>query len=219
MANFKTYVVPLFLVFISCFTCSSYAYQFIVGGNYGWGLNPSEKYNNWAERMRFQVNDTLFFKYKQGQDSVLVVKKDDYDNCIAENYIRLLNDGKSKFKFQRSGPFYFITGNKTNCIKGQKLIVVVLAVRNHPPFPTAAPPPKGSSPSPSNSDWSPSSPSPAHGPSPSAPGSGISTAGNTPAGVSPPPHHSYACAPSVVLLSIIVSVVLSMGLGGLIISV
>ncbi|KAK4484706.1 hypothetical protein RD792_007298 [Penstemon davidsonii] len=218
MANFKTYV-PLFLVLISCFTCSSYAYQFIVGGNYGWGLNPSENYNSWAERMRFQVNDTLLFKYKQGQDSVLVVNKDDYDNCIAENYIRLLNDGKSKFKFDRSGPFYFISGNKTNCIKGQKLIIVVLAVRNRP---TAAPP-KGSSPSPSSPSPAPAK---AHGPSvtlgspASAPGSGISTAGNTPVGVSPvgvTPLGSHA--PSVVVLSIIVSVVLSMVLGGVIISI
>ncbi|KAK8537821.1 hypothetical protein V6N13_096376 [Hibiscus sabdariffa] len=29
------------------------------GGRDGWVVNPSENYNHWVERMRFQVNDTL----------------------------------------------------------------------------------------------------------------------------------------------------------------
>lgn len=36
------------------------AYKFNVGGKNGlWVVKPSENYNHWAERMRFQVNDTL----------------------------------------------------------------------------------------------------------------------------------------------------------------
>ncbi|KAE9456393.1 hypothetical protein C3L33_11692, partial [Rhododendron williamsianum] len=35
------------------------AYEFKVGGNQGWVLNPSENYNQWSARMRFQVNDTI----------------------------------------------------------------------------------------------------------------------------------------------------------------
>ena len=38
---------------------SSMAYDFYVGEKYGRVQNPKENYNNWAGRMRFQVNDKL----------------------------------------------------------------------------------------------------------------------------------------------------------------
>ncbi|XP_059669431.1 early nodulin-like protein 2 [Cornus florida] len=59
-----------------------------------------------------------FFKYKNGSDFVLVVKKDDYDKCNTEKLIMKMDDGDSVFKFDRSGPFFFISGNKDNCQKG-----------------------------------------------------------------------------------------------------
>lgn len=89
------------------------------------------------------------FRYNNGTDSVLVVSKDDYFSCNTKNPILSLQDGDSVFKFDRSGPFFFISGNADLCQKGQKLIVVVLAVRhNHPhhaPSPSSSPlaaPPK-----------------------------------------------------------------------------
>ncbi|XP_047337029.1 early nodulin-like protein 1 [Impatiens glandulifera] len=124
---------------------TSTAYKFYVGGTDGWVLRPSENYNQWAERMRFQVNDTLLFKYKNGEDSVLIVNKGDYDNCKKQNPIQKLDGGDSVFMFDRSGSFYFISGHFDNCEKGQKLLVVVMAVRNK--FPQPAPFP-GSAPSP-----------------------------------------------------------------------
>ncbi|CAL9233959.1 unnamed protein product, partial [Arabidopsis halleri] len=55
----------------------------------------------------------------------------------------------------RFGPFYFISGNEDHCKKGQKLIVVVLAVRDHQTVPispakppSSAQPPKSHSPVP-----------------------------------------------------------------------
>ncbi|EXC08459.1 hypothetical protein L484_009602 [Morus notabilis] len=126
------------LLLFSCFLSSSQAYKFNVGGSDGWVLNPSENFNHWAERNRFQANDTLYFKYKKGTDSVLVVNKDDYNNCNTKNPIQKLEDGDSVFKFDRSGPFFFISGKYGSCQKGQKLIVVVLAVRPKPNTPPAA---------------------------------------------------------------------------------
>jgi len=35
------------------------ARQYDVGGRDGWVAKPSEDYNHWAQRNRFQVNDTL----------------------------------------------------------------------------------------------------------------------------------------------------------------
>lgn len=38
---------------------SSEGYDFYVGGQDGWVQSPSENFNHWAERNRFQVNDSL----------------------------------------------------------------------------------------------------------------------------------------------------------------
>ena len=108
------------------------------------------------------------FKYKKGSDSVLVVNQDDYYKCNKAKPIQSLEDGDSVFKFDRSGPFFFISGHGDNCEKGQKLIIIVLAVRNN----------THKSPSPSPSPTPPPSPSPA----PKTPTSSLSP---TPASVSP----------------------------------
>ena len=39
-------------------TCAA-GRDFYVGGHAGWAPNPTEPFNAWAERNRFQVNDTL----------------------------------------------------------------------------------------------------------------------------------------------------------------
>ncbi|EPS70853.1 hypothetical protein M569_03912 [Genlisea aurea] len=129
-----------FYLFITLLSIA-HAYRFRVGGSRGvWKPEPSEDYNHWAGRMRFQVNDTLVFKYKKGEDSVLHVTAEDYQKCSVKKPIARSADGNSVFKFDRSGPFYFIGGKAYNCNHGQKLIAVVLAVRNHrPPSPTPSP--------------------------------------------------------------------------------
>ena len=60
-----------------------------------------------------------------------MVNKDDYYKCNKEKPTQALEDGDSIFKFDRSGPFFFISGHGDNCEKGQKLIIIVLAVRNN----------------------------------------------------------------------------------------
>ncbi|PIN00538.1 hypothetical protein CDL12_26955 [Handroanthus impetiginosus] len=216
----------VFLALFSSFTVSSYAYQFSVGGRGEWVVNPSENYNQWAERMRFQVNDTLLFKYKKGSDSVLVVNKDDYDKCNTTNPILKLDNGNSVFKFDRSGPFYFISGYKQNCDQGQKLTIVVLAERNCPTLPpptpslTAAPSPAGGAPTPAGTPSSPSPSLAAGAPTPST-GSPLSLypGGGAAPGISPssPSPAGGAPSPSIVLSSA-VALVVSVGLGGFIIS-
>lgn len=104
----------------------------------------------------------VVFKYKKGSDSVLVVNKEDYYKCNTTKPIMSMVDGDSMLKFDRSGPFFFISGNPGTCEKGQKLIVVVLAVRHkgdHAPSPQL--PPSSPSPSPTVETpmWSPT-PSP-----------------------------------------------------------
>ncbi|GER43076.1 early nodulin-like protein 1 [Striga asiatica] len=174
-----------FLTFFVLFSYSSSGFQFNVGGKDGWKINPSESYNHWAERLRFQVNDTLLFKYKEGSDSVLVVDKDDYTLCNTANPIAKSDDGQSTFKFERSGPFFFISGNKSSCGCGQKLVVVVLAVRSSRP---PSPPPEAPSPTPRVGE----PPSPASSPAEAPAPEDNPSANSTPA--AHPPRRSFAAA-------------------------
>ncbi|KAF9666765.1 hypothetical protein SADUNF_Sadunf16G0262700 [Salix dunnii] len=103
------------------FTSSVANNSFDVGGKDGWVTTPSESYSNWAGRNRFQVNDSL------GSDSVLLVTKDDYNSCTTKNPLKTMDSGSDVFQFDKSGPYFFISGNEENCRKGQKLIVAVLS--------------------------------------------------------------------------------------------
>ncbi|GAU24979.1 hypothetical protein TSUD_312140 [Trifolium subterraneum] len=165
------YISLLFVLFTALLVSTSQAFKLDVGGTDGWTLNPSENYNHWAGRYRFQINDVIVFKYKKGSDSVLEVNKEDYEKCNKTNPIKKFEDGETEFTLDKSGPFYFISGKDENCEKGQKLTLVVISPRKHTPpvVPTPTSPPK-SSPSPSVSPSPPAnSPLPAGGPTTSSP--------------------------------------------------
>ncbi|KAG7015504.1 Early nodulin-like protein 3, partial [Cucurbita argyrosperma subsp. argyrosperma] len=117
--------------------------EFQVGGSKGlWGVPNAHSFNQWAESQRFQIGDSLVFNYQGGQDSVLLVNQDDYNNCHTESPIKHFSDGHTAIKFEKSGPHYFISGIKDNCLKNEKLVVIVLADRTKqysspPPAPDA----------------------------------------------------------------------------------
>ncbi|XP_008463438.2 early nodulin-like protein 3 [Cucumis melo] len=146
------FVVKLFGVLM--FVQKVCGVEFQVGGSKGvWGV-PSDpnaqSLNQWAESRRFQIGDSLVFNYQGGQDSVLLVNEDDYKNCHTESPIKHFSDGHTVIKFEKSGPHYFISGIKDNCLKNEKLVVVVLADRSRqysspPPAPaTGSQPPEAS---------------------------------------------------------------------------
>ncbi|KAE9592967.1 hypothetical protein Lal_00029237 [Lupinus albus] len=136
-------------------------YEFIVGGQKGWSVPSDPNYNpfnQWAEKSRFQIGDSIVFNYQPGQDSVLYVKSEDYGNCNSDSPYAKFYDGHTVIKLNQSGPHYFISGNKDNCLKNEKVTVIVLADRNNhnpsntnqtnnvsPPSPQSsyAPPPSG----------------------------------------------------------------------------
>ncbi|KAL4580355.1 hypothetical protein LXL04_016546 [Taraxacum kok-saghyz] len=175
----------LFIAFI----CSSHAIILEVGEDDGWTLNPVESYSAWAGRLRFRVNDTLHFKYNDATDSVLVVNKEDYDNCNVDNPIQRLDGGDNSFRLTEGGAHYFITGNKSNCEQGQKVDVEVLHIRaQSPPSPPPAPAPLPPAPA-SPVAGPPPSTTPLLTPPSSAPtgGSSPSPVGSTPADLNTPP--------------------------------
>lgn len=86
----------------------------------------------------------LFFSvFKYQKDSVLVVNKEDYENCITSNPISKFADGNTVFAFDHFGFFYFISGQPGHCKSGQRLIIRVMVQSEvEPPQNTTTPPPK-----------------------------------------------------------------------------
>ncbi|EAZ21838.1 hypothetical protein OsJ_05484 [Oryza sativa Japonica Group] len=121
------------------------ATQLKVGGGNGWSVPAAnaESYNDWAEKMRFQIGDTLVFVYPKDKDSVLVVEPADYNACNTSSFDQKFADGNTVFTLDRAGAFFFISGVDANCRAGEKLIVMVLASRNGTATATAPSPPPG----------------------------------------------------------------------------
>ncbi|XP_004301083.1 PREDICTED: mavicyanin-like [Fragaria vesca subsp. vesca] len=111
--------------------------QFEVGGTNGWKVPKSkEEYNQWASKNRFKVDDTVHFNYSK--DSVMVVTEEEYDKCKSERPIFYSKDGNTEYKLNRPGLFYFMSGVKGHCEKGQRMIIKVLEVEPASPPPQAA---------------------------------------------------------------------------------
>ncbi|KAM0864513.1 hypothetical protein ACQ4PT_043871 [Festuca glaucescens] len=116
---------------------SASAFVFKAGGTGEWRVpgqaNASggniASYNTWAEHTRFRVGDAIAFTYEPGKDSVLIVDQKAYDACDTASPVDTFSDGNTVFTFTKSGPFYFISGNKDNCNRNQKLVVVVMGPR------------------------------------------------------------------------------------------
>uniref|UniRef100_A0ACD5VT79 Uncharacterized protein n=1 Tax=Avena sativa TaxID=4498 RepID=A0ACD5VT79_AVESA len=138
MGESKKLLVLVFAAMVS----SLEAYVFYAGGHEGWVVDPAESYNHWAERNRFQINDTIVFANGDGVDSVLLVTEPDFDACSTRGPVRRLEDagGRSEFRFDRSGAFFFISGDEDRCQKGRKLYIIVMAARPTRPAPLAPAP-------------------------------------------------------------------------------
>ncbi|CAF2244536.1 unnamed protein product [Brassica rapa subsp. trilocularis] len=166
MGLVKTFDVYLMIVMLAGLVFAlglSNGYKFYVGGKDGWVLTPSEDYSHWSHRNRFQVNDTLYFKYPKGKDSVLEVSEEEYNTCNTTHPITSVSDGGSLFVLSRSGPFFFVSGNSENCLKGQKLAVNVMSTAHHSRSPRQPSPSPSPSPSPTLSPIAWSSPAPSPG--------------------------------------------------------
>ncbi|CAK9149544.1 unnamed protein product [Ilex paraguariensis] len=130
------------LVLLCFFFSFSEARDHLVGGKAdAWKIPSSESdsLNQWAEKSRFLIGDSLVWKHDGNKDSVLQVTKKDYVTCNNSSPIEAYN-GNTKVKLERPGPFYFISGVEGHCENGQKLIVVVMSEK-HRRFMTISPAP------------------------------------------------------------------------------
>ncbi|GMY15400.1 Early nodulin-like protein 1 [Fagus crenata] len=126
-----------FLLLILCSSFNQFFFvtsiEFEVGGDDGWVVPKSrndQMYNQWASKNRFNVDDTVNFKYKK--DSVLVVTEEEYEKCHSVHPIFFSNNGGTVFKFDQPGLFYFISGVAGHCERGQKMIIKVLEPETPP---------------------------------------------------------------------------------------
>lgn len=62
---------------------------------------------------------------------MLEVTQENYETCTTSKLIKKHEDGTTKVELNRSGPFYFISGSKKHCDKGQKLLVVVMSEHHY----------------------------------------------------------------------------------------
>ncbi|KAF5181515.1 Early nodulin-like protein [Thalictrum thalictroides] len=132
MASIRVVFSALVFGFL-LFNTLSEAKEFLVGGSKeAWKIpsSPSDSLNQWAQRSRFQINDVIVWKYNAKDDSVLQVTRNDYANCNISSPIAQFNDGDTKLKLDKAGPYYFISGAKGHCEQGQKMIVVVMSPRS-----------------------------------------------------------------------------------------
>ncbi|KGN44033.1 early nodulin-like protein 1 [Cucumis sativus] len=89
--------------------------------------NNTHSFIFWASQNRFHVGDTLHFEYRN--DSLLLVNYTNYRDCTVLDPIAKFENGSrggTIFSLDRNGDFYFISGNREHCVKGQKLAVRVM---------------------------------------------------------------------------------------------
>uniref|UniRef100_M8C7E9 Uncharacterized protein n=1 Tax=Aegilops tauschii TaxID=37682 RepID=M8C7E9_AEGTA len=111
---------PRGLAGLLCFAlaaAAASAAQYRVGEQRGWSVT-------WSSRMRFIIGDQLLFVYPKDTDSVLLVDQAAYNACNTTTYVSKFQGGSTVFTLDRSGPFFFISGNEASCKAEQKLIVV-----------------------------------------------------------------------------------------------
>ncbi|KAI5067101.1 hypothetical protein GOP47_0017629 [Adiantum capillus-veneris] len=146
----------------------------VVGEQEGWTLPPGSSgqlnYSWWVHQRAFHVGDILVFEYQPDLHDVLLVEKDDYENCNTSAPLVRYSNGNTSIRLEKSGVWYFICGLLDHCAFGQKLAVTCLdptpskqlpsinpPISTPPPstsfpnFPSMPPTPNLDRPSPSNS--------------------------------------------------------------------
>ncbi|KAK4272145.1 hypothetical protein QN277_020736 [Acacia crassicarpa] len=124
---FSSSSCSVLLILTTVLYCAS-GFEFQVGGSKGWVVPPANDTNiylEWASHNRFQVGDSIRFKYQK--DSVMEVDEEGYKTCNSSLPIMFSNNGNTLFTFHHAGSFYFISGASGHCQKGQKMIVRVLS--------------------------------------------------------------------------------------------
>ncbi|KAM5563738.1 mavicyanin-like [Rosa sericea] len=132
----------IFFLVMACFgVCFGAVYK--VGDSEGWrykGFN----YTAWRLDKDFTVGDSLLFVYK-GKDSVVQVDRKHYQTCNSTDPINETRSGNDTITLDKPGHFFYITGYKEHCERGQKLDIRVSPPTSPSPSPSPSQSPHKSS--------------------------------------------------------------------------
>ncbi|KAF3518828.1 hypothetical protein DY000_02058825 [Brassica cretica] len=132
----RMFCFVLVMVLMGC-CCSAKIYK--VGDSKGWTAKHGTYYD-WAKRNEFQVGDSLTFQYDGNVNDVTQVSSRlEYQFCNSLSPKAVYNTGHDVVTLTEPGYHFFITSNHSQCVAGQKLVVLV--VHDHP-IPPPPPPRK-----------------------------------------------------------------------------
>ncbi|GLJ42148.1 hypothetical protein SUGI_0872840 [Cryptomeria japonica] len=107
-----------------------------VGDEKGWALGFD--YQAWVQNKQFHVGDTLVFNYPKGAHNVIMVNGPEFQNCVKNPNLGILESGQDKIVLEAAGNMWFLCGVGEHCENGQKLKITV--TENALPFPIPFPP-------------------------------------------------------------------------------
>ncbi|EXC19664.1 Early nodulin-like protein 1 [Morus notabilis] len=124
-------IIPILTMVFLLFTFSK-AKEILVGGKENsWTLpsNSSESITHldeWAKNTIFERGDILIFKFDPKKDSVLRVTEKNFNGCNTSKPLERYRNKKTLIELDQCKPFYFISGAKGHCQKGQKVLANVV---------------------------------------------------------------------------------------------
>ncbi|XP_028753950.1 early nodulin-like protein 1 [Neltuma alba] len=114
----------------------------VVGDRLGWTIPPAgpAPYDAWAASHIFVAGDILVFNFKNGDQDVARVTREEFLTCNTTNPMEVKKTNPANFTLNSKGDWYFTSTLDRHCELGQKLAVHVLASG---PSPRPQPKPRG----------------------------------------------------------------------------
>ncbi|RXI05723.1 hypothetical protein DVH24_017765 [Malus domestica] len=141
--NFRNVMVlAIAVATVATMSHTTAATEYVVGDDLGWTVPPggAAYYVSWAANHSFVLNDVLHFKFIEGEHTVAMVTKENFEICNTTNPIFELQK-PSIIGFTASDTYYFTCTIAGHCAEGQKIAVYFAPSSNTPsPSPSGAPP-------------------------------------------------------------------------------
>uniref|UniRef100_A0A0E0KK00 Phytocyanin domain-containing protein n=1 Tax=Oryza punctata TaxID=4537 RepID=A0A0E0KK00_ORYPU len=118
------------------------ATEHMVGDDNGWILGFD--YAAWAATKQFRVGDTLVFRYKSTNHTVVEVGGADFNACNKPANANEWSSGEDRVALGKEGRRWFFCGVGDHCAKNMKLKITVLAAGASAPEAPPSPPPPSS---------------------------------------------------------------------------
>uniref|UniRef100_J3LTK5 Phytocyanin domain-containing protein n=1 Tax=Oryza brachyantha TaxID=4533 RepID=J3LTK5_ORYBR len=99
------------------------ATEHMVGDSNGWALEFD--YATWAAARQFMVGDTLVFKYKSPDHTVVEVGGADFAACNKTANAKEWSSGEDRVALDKEGRRWFFCGVGNHCLRNMKLKIAV----------------------------------------------------------------------------------------------